>query len=288
MILNYQSYKDTIEYVENLQKQRNIKLNILIVDNCSPNNSYAILKNTFAHANNIEVIKTERNGGYAYGNNYGLWYLKDKRSDYILISNNDIHIDDNMLLFKLMNTYKLLENPAFASPIMTVNGNPSKNSAWKMTTLKDDIVGSLRMLEGVFKSRRNYNFTTNNDYLEVDCLSGSFFLGKKNIFYDIGLFDENTFLYMEEEIIAKKVKEISLRNYLVTSMHYEHITAQTITYELDLFKMRHHLINSRIYFHENYLLTNKAGIFILKLLYEVWKIETFLYLKLKHLFSRLA
>lgn len=286
LILNYQSYQDTINYVEILQKQQNIRLNILIVDNCSPNDAYTILKNTFVNAKNVEVIKSERNGGYAYGNNYGLRYIEDKSIDYILISNNDIVINDDLLLYKLIQNYKQLENPAFASPVTYVNGKASKYSAWKMTTLRDDLIGSLRLFEIVVAGRRTYSITTKNENMKVDCLPGSFFIGEKEIFFDIGLMDENTFLYMEEDILAHKIKKLSLNNYLITSLRYEHMTAQTTSSELGLFNMRYYLIKSRVYFHEQYLHTSKVGIFLLKVLFKIWKIETYLYIKISGLFGK--
>ena len=36
--------------------------------------------------------------------------------------------------------------------------------------------------------------------------------------------DENTFLYMEEAILAHKIKKINLNNYLITTLRYEHMT----------------------------------------------------------------
>lgn len=286
LILNYQSYKDTISYIENIQNQKNINLNILIIDNCSPNDSYNILNNEFADKDNIEVIKSDRNGGYAYGNNYGLHYIEDRSIDYILISNNDIVIDDDWLLYKLIQQYKKLETPAFVSPVMYVNGKASKYPAWKMPTLIDDIIGSLRCIEIIIGNKTSYNISIKSNHIIVDCLPGSFFLGKKELFFTIGLMDENTFLYMEEAILAHKIKEIKLNNYLITTLSYEHTISKTISNEIGLLKMRYYLIESRVYFHENYLHTNKAGVFLLKILFEAWKIETFFYTRTVKLFSK--
>ena len=47
LILNYQSYIDTINYVKNIQNQKKININILIVDNFSLNDSYNILLKKF-------------------------------------------------------------------------------------------------------------------------------------------------------------------------------------------------------------------------------------------------
>lgn len=281
LILNYQSYQDTINYVEILQEQQNIRLNILIVDNCSPNNSYTFLLEYFKSFENVKVIQSERNGGYAYGNNYGLRYLKDINVDYILVSNNDIKVDDNMLLCKLIKGYKLLYRPAFAAPIMRVNGKQSKYAAWKIPTLMDGLIGSLGTLEKIFGNKTIYKIDKKDDAMAIDCLPGSFFVAKKEIFYDIGLMDEGTFLYMEECILAYKVKQNKLINYLVVSLTYDHAISKTISSQLSSLKMRLHFTNSRVYFYRKYLKTGEFGISLLILLFQVWKIENYIYTKFK-------
>ena len=283
LILNYQSYQDTIDYVGILHKQKSVNIRILIVDNCSPNNSFTILLDHFKSVENVTVIQSERNGGYAYGNNYGLRYLATASIDYILVSNNDIEIDDEMLLCKLIKKYKQLDRPAFAAPTMRVNGKPSKYSAWRIPTLMDDLIGSLGLLQKIFGNKTVYKIKENVDSVAVDCLPGSFFLAKKAIFYNIGLMDEGTFLYMEEVILAHKVKEINASNYLITSLTYDHTTSKTISSQLSSIKMRAYLIDSRVYFHREYLKTGKFGLFLLISLFYLWILENYLWSKFKSL-----
>jgi GT2 family glycosyltransferase len=282
LILNYQTYQDTIDYVTVLRKQKSVNLRLLIVDNCSPNDSFIILVEHFKSTKNVEVIQSERNGGYAYGNNYGLRYLESASVDYILVSNNDIEIDDEMLLFKLIKKYQQLDRPAFAAPIMRVNGKPSKYAAWKIPTLMDDLIGSLGSLQKIFGNKTVYKMQANSGAMVVDCLPGSFFLAKKEIFYNIGLMDEGTFLYMEEVILAHKVRQSSTCNYLIPSLAYDHATAKTISTQLSSVKMRSHLIDSRIYFHRHYLKTGELGINLLLFLFHIWVIENYIWTKVKN------
>lgn len=287
IILNYNSYQDTINYVDILQKQEDVNLHILIVDNCSSNGSFNILNNTFTDVENVKVIKSNWNGGYAYGNNFGLRHLKDVKVDYILISNNDISINDNHLLFKLINEYKELENPAFVSPIMLIHGKVTKYIASKMPTLRNDILGSLRLFEMIFGFKSSYKIEDNNSTrIKVDCVPGSFFIGKKEIFFNIGLFDENTFLYNEEAILAFKVKSIDLNNYIITSLQFEHATSKTVTKEFNASNLRSYYVESRLYFHEKYLHTSKSGILLLNFFYNIWKVETFLYMIVSKILQR--
>lgn len=281
IVLNYQSYEDTIKYVDNLRSQKNIILTILIVDNCSPNGSFEILRSNFDLDDDVIVIQSERNGGYAYGNNYGINYLKNDQIDYIVISNNDILIADEYLLLKLIEEYNNLKNIAFIAPLALTGGRVTKAPAWRLPTITDDLAVSLRCLQYVFGNKNIYSIHGTPGSLKVDCLPGCFFMGRKNIFFDVGLLDENTFLYMEEAILAFKVRKSGLCNYLISSLNYEHATSKTISSCIDFTVMHEHLLNSRIYYHHHYMSAKPVSIFLLKLLFRIWKVENFFYLLVK-------
>ena len=64
-----------------------------------------------------------------------------------------------------------------------------------------------------------YNVTDKeyeNEILEVEAISGAFFVIRNDALNTIGLFDENVFLFYEEDILAKQIAE---KNYKVISFH---------------------------------------------------------------------
>ncbi|MBV6373105.1 glycosyltransferase, partial [Enterococcus casseliflavus] len=71
IILNYNDWLMTKEYVKNIEKYK-ILDKIIIVDNKSTDNSYEFL--TSMSNDRIEVLSTQENRGYAAGNNFGLNY----------------------------------------------------------------------------------------------------------------------------------------------------------------------------------------------------------------------
>ena len=89
VILNYNSFSDTIKLVEKLRLQSLAKdLLIIIVDNASPNNSFKHLKPLEKKFSNVKVLQTGENLGYAKGNNFGLNYLDNNvKPDYVAILN---------------------------------------------------------------------------------------------------------------------------------------------------------------------------------------------------------
>ena len=62
VILNYLAYKITMKTVDSFMKQDPVsnEIKIIIVDNCSPNESYEKLCETYAKNSLVKVICTEK------------------------------------------------------------------------------------------------------------------------------------------------------------------------------------------------------------------------------------
>ena len=104
LILNYNKHKDTVRCLKSVLKSDYPLLNILVVDNCSTNNSYKNIANFIKGKNNITLISTNNNGGYAKGNNFGIKYIRSNYNcDYIWIINNDVIIMPNSISFLVSN-----------------------------------------------------------------------------------------------------------------------------------------------------------------------------------------
>ena len=101
VILNYMTYELTINCLDNLNNMEYNNFFVVVVDNLSPNNSYEkifeyISKGKFKY--DIYLLKSDKNGGYSYGNNLGVKKAENLKADYILIMNNDIFIKENNFL----------------------------------------------------------------------------------------------------------------------------------------------------------------------------------------------
>ena len=205
VLLNYQDFSDTIDFVKKIRQQKSINLKILIVDNHSPNNSFNILLDTFQKDVNVDVIQTISNRGYATGNNFGFLHLKERKTEFILISNNDIIIEDNFLISKMIESYFECESPAFLNPMMRNKNNEiAKFSAWKIPTFFDDLK-NLLFLDRIHFLNSDKKVDFSQAIIPVDCVPGSFSLIKKDVLFDLGLFDDNTFLYCLSIYINEKI-----------------------------------------------------------------------------------
>lgn len=229
VILNYKSYQDTIDLVQELQLQTVAKsLEIIIVDNNSPNNSCKYLKPLENQLNNVTVLQTGANLGYARGNNFGLNYLDTHiKPEYVAILNNDIILPTNCFE-KLIKHYKILENPAIIAPKQLDTSN-KELLPYRLNSFLDDCLNLFYVFK-LFHKRNalKYKDTTGLKAMKVEMIPGSFMFSAFKIFKEMGFFYPNTFLFVEERFIAVKAKQLNLNNYILLDETYIHAHSKTI------------------------------------------------------------
>src|SRR5690606_22565149 len=86
---------------------------------------------------------------------------------------------------------------------------------------------------------------------QVDCIPGSCFIIRYDIFKEIGYFDDNTFLYCEERILAKKIKNRGYKVGLVINEDFIH-NHESPKKLINRLKHYFYLLESRIYYLKKY------------------------------------
>jgi GT2 family glycosyltransferase len=258
VVLNYNNYEDTINLSYDLIQQKNVNLDIVIVDNCSTDNSLKIL-NENLNFPNISIIRSEKNGGYAYGNNYGLNYINEADNKYAAILNPDIRIQDNNLFNKLIYRYKTLTNPGFIAPASIDDaGNINNYCAKKVPTFNHEIFSSFLIFSKFISNLNTYPLNkTDKKNLNVEMLSGSFLFINFDLLRAIEFFDEGTFLFCEERILSHKIKGIKANNYLLRDMFIKHNASTTIGSLYTNTEQLSILHKSLLYYIKNYLPNGK-------------------------------
>lgn len=286
VILNYKSFQDTIALVNNLKLQQQIDLKIIIVDNHSPNESYNKLQEKFENDPDVTVLDSGHNGGYSYGNNFGLKYIEQFLPKYAVVLNNDIKISNKVLLYSLAKEFDNYSNLCVASPQMRNNGTNSV-TAWKIPSVWTSIITAGRIGEKKLKPSLIYYPQPDDERDEfVDCLNGSFLFFDYNKFQNLGFFDEGVFLFYEETILGYKIKIAGGSSILFRKYSYEHFGAKTINSIISYIDKLKLLQKSLLYFHTNYSSASKFKIALLKIMF-MWRIsEEILIFKFRKLIGK--
>ena len=280
VILNYNDYETTLKMIKQIVNYKVLDL-IVIVDNNSTDNSYIKLKemeNEF-----IKVLKTNKNLGYAYGNNIGLKYLEDKNIDYVIISNPDIEVKEETII-KLKSDLEN-ENISLIAPCIKENNYISKG--WKLPKFKEDLVSNINYFSKYSKNMLAYKDDYyNKELVKVDAVHGCFFIIKFDIFKEINYFDENTFLYYEENILGSKLKNKGYDIYIDTSTNAKHNLSISVDKSLNSLKKYKILKQSQYYYEKKYNKLNIIGLGILRIFYYISYSISYIYLLIKNLRKR--
>ncbi len=274
VILNYNDKKTVIDYVNNICSYNSID-KIVIVDNASTDGSYEELCKI--RNNKIDVIKTDSNGGYASGNNVGVRYLiNNYSSEYIIVSNPDVCFTENIITEMIA----CLEERADAGIVacrMNCLSAIHLPVAWKLPTYIDCLFQDSFIIKRLIGDRTEYKYLDLwGDVCKVDVLPGSLFAIRSSVFNEVGGFDESTFLYYEENILAFKLKAIGKINYLINKLEYNHYHSVSINKSIASVKKRLDLsFESRELYCRKYLRCNEVQISLMKV-FHFWGTSNYL------------
>ena len=271
VILNYKNYDMTINCIDKLL-ENNYKFQIVIVDNNSNNNSFEILSERYKNISNIVVLFSNSNSGYGAGNNIGIKYIRENtKCRYVCIMNPDILIEEKNIFENLIFKLEKYNLQGITGLQLTNNIFDSSTLGWKLPTFKDILILNSKVLSRLINTLnyKVYNIENNKDSLAIiDVMPGCFFIINIDIFEKIGYFDENTFLYYEENILSYKAKELNFRFGLSLSDVYIHDHKEKDESLLKLenkYRDRKILLKSQSVYVKDYLKVNKLKLAIYNL-----------------------
>lgn len=213
VLVNYNSGEFLVRCLKSLEKaKKKVSLDIWVVDNASEDESLKQAKKKFPH---LHYIENEENLGFGKANNQALRQIKN---ELILILNPDTEVKEETLPFM----------------VKFMKDNPNVGAA-TCKALKSD--GSLdwayhrgfptpwaSFLYYFLGNDRLYHLTDRDmtRIHEVDAISGSFFLTRKSVLDEVGLFDEDYFLYAEDLDLSYRIKKAGYKIMYVPDVEVVH------------------------------------------------------------------
>lgn len=228
LILNYNGAELTIESTKRLRGYSK-KLQIVIVDNCSEDQSYQNIKENFERDQYTYTIENDKNAGYAAGNNVGLRFIEKQlpEVDTVCIMNPDIKVNSLEILYRLYTSLWSDETLAVITAQTIYNGSLRypNDFGWKHLTPIYMMFGGT-LLGRIIKPSIRYTSikVTDDNIAYVDIVQGCFFMAKMKFFQQVDFFDESTFLYEEEAILGKKMQQAGYKEAVLLDafVHHDH------------------------------------------------------------------
>lgn len=196
ILVNYNSYRDTVECIESLRKVEYDNFNVIVVDNASPKEPSA--DDLHYIMNNSIYLKENANHGFSGGNNIGIKYAeKHFNSKYVLILNNDTVVEKDFLSVLIRHAEEERGIGIVTGKINYYYKKEIINSAGGTFNCNSGMVNHLHCGEIDHDNRDYVN--------EITFATGCLWLVPTDLFKKIGYMDESMFLYAEDSEFCCRV-----------------------------------------------------------------------------------
>jgi hypothetical protein len=233
VVVNYNVRDLLRDCLESVYDSRgDLRFEVCVVDNGSPDGSADMVAEEFPQ---VQLIRAE-NRGYAVGNNLGLrafGFTENEGAEpqaprYILLLNPDTVLPPSaladMLAFMQDNDQAGVAGPRLVREDGSLDRACRRSfptpevAAYRLSGLSRLFPGSPRF------GRYNMTYLPPDVTAEVDSVVGAFMLIRQEALAQVGLLDEQFFMYAEDLDLCKRIKEHGWQvwyNASVTVLHYK-------------------------------------------------------------------
>jgi GT2 family glycosyltransferase len=225
IILNYNVRYFLELCVLSVQKAiQNLDAEIIVIDNNSSDDSCMMMKQRFP---NIKLIENKENLGFPKGNNIGVAQAK---GEYICILNPDTVVAEDTFE-KILNSKLITHNSQLGiigCKLIDGTGNflpESKRGIPTPWVAFTKIFGLYKLFPKSSLFNKYYaQHLGENQTGKVDILVGAFMVMKRELYNDLGGFDENCFMYADDIDLSYRALQNGKSNYYLaetTVIHYK-------------------------------------------------------------------
>ena len=221
VILNYNDAETVLGLVRRIYDYKCIK-HILVVDNCSTDDSWESL-NTTLRMDKVLCLRTEYNGGYGYGNNFGVRYASEVLGENnVLIINPDVMFSEECLAACLQELCRNDDTMIVAPIQLDAEGKTVRQFAWDLGSGLRHLLSCEVFLRHTLFPLPRANVDMKSERSCVDCVPGSFLLVDAEKFLLSGGYHRGMFLYWEETMLAYRTRRLGWKTVLIPCQKYYH------------------------------------------------------------------
>lgn len=191
ILVNYNGFHDTAECIRSLKKNDYINYKIVVIDNNSTTEPDIKIEQ-YIKKNADAYIKSDVNGGFSYGNNLGIKYSQEEyHPEYYLLLNNDTIVSDSFLTELVSESMKHQSAGIITGKIMYYD---DKDVIWYGGGEIDP--ATARAIHRYF-NKRDFKLISHEPE-KISFVTGCLMLITSETVNEIGLLDEDYFLYAED------------------------------------------------------------------------------------------
>lgn len=228
IIVSYNTRDLTLQCLRSVFEQNHVTYEVIVVDNASSDDSATTVKNSYGQ---VTVIENNKNMGFAYANNQA---IKRAKGRYILLLNSDtVLLSDETFSKMVAFMDKKQEAGISGCKIKKPNGIldwPCKRSFQTPSVFFYRSLG----LDKLFPRHNRFGkyhltYLDENETHEVDAIAGAFFMIRRETIGQIGLLDENLFMYSEDMDWCLRAKQRKWKVYYYPEVEIIHYKSRSNT-----------------------------------------------------------
>ena len=254
IILNFNTVELTRLCLKSLLKSElgNVTMEVIVCDNASTDQTDVMVAKEFP---SVHFIQNGNNVGFAAGNNPGIRKAKGR---FILLLNSDTEVEPNTIA-KMVSFMDLHPDAGAATcKLLLIDGSmdPACHRGFPTPWVAFTFVSKLEYLfpKSTLFGEYHQGYKDLTTTHTVDCISGAFFIVRREVIDQIGLLDEDYFMYAEDIDWAFRIREGGWNIWYVPSVKTLHKKKQSG--RSNILKKRR--VTTEIYFHRyNWLFYKK-------------------------------
>ena len=214
IIISYNTKDLLLSCVSSIKKNtKKVSYEIIVVDNASSDGSVEVLKRLGGPE--VKVVLNKENFGFAKANNQGIKIAKGR---YILLLNSDTGVEDN-ILDEMLGYMEASSKTGIAGCALRSKDGSLQATGGYFPTLPrvvswmfflDDIPLLDRLIKPFHPMHEKSFFYKGEAFFKKaaprDWVTGAFFLVRRKVLDEIGLLDEDFFMYTEEVDFCYRAK----------------------------------------------------------------------------------
>lgn len=197
IIVNYNTCELTIQALDSVfQNTRGLEFEVFVVDNASVDESIETIRMCYPQ---VTIIANDANLGFAAANNKAIALASGQ---YILLLNSDTIVQEDCLSRCVMYLNRHPETGALGCRILLADGQLDHACKRGFPTPQASLFYFLK-LHKLFPYSRYFgqytlDYISEDSISEVDAITGAFMMVRKETIEEIGLLDEDFFMYGED------------------------------------------------------------------------------------------